>query len=129
MPQRRHHASFLLCVAIVSAALLYGCGATAAHGQQQQVVATATTATPASICPGTAASWAYAPTVAQLKAIARVIVVGTVVRTQAGTNAPCDIHTDATVRVDRTVYDPQQQIMGTTLVVRTEGGQLANGYG
>lgn len=132
-PHRGHHASFLLWMAIVSAALLCGlcgCGVTSAHWQQQAVATTATAAaTTTSICPGTAGSWASFPTLAQLKRLSRVIIVGTVVRTQAGSNALCDIHTDATIRVERTVYDPQQQILGTTLVVRTAGGQLANGYG
>jgi hypothetical protein len=120
MPQRRHHASFLLCVAAVAATLLCGCEAPAAHRQQQQVVTTtnATATTTAPTCYGTAVDWAYAPTVAQLKSITWVTVVGTVVRRQAGTNALCDI--DAVVRVDRTVYNPHQQIVGTTLAVRTD---------
>ena len=120
MPQRHHHASFLLCVAAVSATLLCGCGAPAAHRQQQQAVTTTsvTATTTAPTCYGTAVDWAYAPTVAQLKSITWVIVVGPVARRQAGTNALCDI--DAVVRVDRTVYNPHQQIMGTLLVVRTD---------
>ncbi len=120
MPQRRHHASFFLCMAAVSATLLCGCEAPAAHRQQQQVVTTtsATATTTAPICYGNAVDWAYAPTVAQLKSITWVIVVGPVARRQAGTNALCDI--DAVVRVDRTVYNPHQQIVGTTLVVRTD---------
>jgi hypothetical protein len=122
MPQRRHHALFLLCVAAVSATLLCGCEAPTAQRQQQQAVtttsATATATTTAPICYGNAVDWAYAPTVAQLKSITWVIVVGAVVRRQAGTNALCDI--DAVVRVDRTVYNLHQQIMGTMLVVRTD---------
>src|SRR5690349_20538993 len=118
MPQRRHHALFLLCVAVVSATLLCGCEALAAQRQQQQAVTTTSATATAPTCYGNAVDWAYAPTVAQLKSITWVIVVGTVVRTQAGTNALCDI--DAVVRVDRTVYNPHQQIMGTMLVVRTD---------
>ena len=126
MPKRRHHASFLLCMAVASVALLCGCGARAAHTQQQQAARTPTTPT----CAGVAASWAYLDTVAQLKRQAQVIVVGTVVSTRVGQDTtPCDLHTDATVRVDRSVYDPQQQVTGTTLVVRTEGGQLPGGVG
>src|SRR5258706_5411165 len=120
MPQARHPAPFLAWGAGLSATLLCGCEAPAAQRQQQQVVTTtsATATTTAPICYGNAVDWAYAPTVAQLKSITWVIVVGTVVRRQAGTNALCDI--DAVVRVDRTVYNPHQQIMGTMLVVRTD---------
>src|SRR5258705_3790588 len=111
MPQRRHHAPFLLCVAAVSATLLCGCEAPAAQRQQQQVVTTtsATATTTAPICYGNAVDWAYAPTVAQLKSITWVIVVGTVVRRQAGTNAL--LYLDAVVRVDRTGHNPPPQIM------------------
>src|SRR5258705_2527934 len=110
MPQRRHHAPFLLCVAAVSATLLCGCEAPAAQRQQQQVVTTtsATATTTAPICYGNAVDWAYAPTVAQLKSITWVIVVGTVVRRHAGTNRLCDI--DAGVRVDRTLFSPHYQV-------------------
>lgn len=66
---------------------------------------------------------------AQLKRKAQVIVAGTVVSTQAGQDAPCDIYTDATVRVDRIVYDPQRQVTGITLVVRTRGGYIAGSFG
>src|SRR5260221_11638995 len=120
MPQRRHHASFFLCMAAVSATLLCGCEAPAAHRQQQQVVTTtsATATTTAPICYGNAVDWAYAPTVAQLKSITWVIVVGPVARRQAGTNALCDIHAD--VRADRPGSNPPQQVMGTTLVDRTD---------
>src|SRR5260221_13282984 len=119
MPQLRQHASFFLCMAAVSATLLCGCEAPAAHRQQQQVVTTtsATATTTAPICYGNAVDWAYAPTVAQLKSITWVIVVGPVARRQAATYALCD--NDAVVSVDRTVYKPHQQIVGTTLVVTT----------
>jgi hypothetical protein len=36
MPERCRQASFLLRAAVVSAALLCGCAATAVHGQQQR---------------------------------------------------------------------------------------------
>lgn len=127
MLQRRYQASFLLCVGIVAAVLLCGCGARAAHGQQQQAAVTATATVPT--CTGSAASWAYTDSLAQLKHKAVVIVVGTVVNTQGRQDSLCSIHTDATVRVDRIVYDPLHQVTGATLVVTTKGGVLASGYG
>jgi hypothetical protein len=119
MPKRRH---LLLCVVV----LLSGCGVTTAHEQHPQAGATTVVG---QLCMSIADSWVSLDTVAQLKQKARVIVVGTVVSMQAGLDTPCDIHTDSLVHVDRTVYDPQHQVTGTMLVVRTRGGQLPNGSG
>ena len=121
MLQRRYHASFLLCVGIVTAALLSGCGATAA--QQAAVSATATTPN----CTGSAASLTNVVSLAELKHKSPVILVGTVVSTQARQDGICSVHTEATVRVDRLVHDRLHQVTGTTLVVATAGGCFPSG--
>jgi hypothetical protein len=116
----RLHAVAPVGLGALAAVVVAGCGPSPAAALHDAPTATPTLV----VCRSSVDSWAYLDTVAQLKQKAQVIVVGTVVSSTATRDTPCTVHTDATVRVDRTVYDPQQQVTGGSLVVRTKGGVL-----
>ena len=69
-------------------------------------------------------SIAVVDTLPELKQKSAVILTGTVQRTCATQVASGSIYTDATLRVDRLVYDPAHRVTGTAVVVRVPGGQI-----